>query len=79
MSKGGREFIGDVVGVSGKNTVKVAVVRFSRHPLYRKTLRRTKKFLCHAPGVELSVGDRVRIKETRPISKNKHFRVLEKL
>lgn len=71
--------IGTVVGTVKDKTVKVAVVRLFRHAMYRKTLRRTHTFLVHAEGMELAHGDRVRIVETKPISKNKHFRILEKI
>lgn len=71
--------IGKVVGTPSANTVKVEVIRLFRHPTYGKILRKTKNFLCHSEGVDSAVGDTVVIKETRPISKNKHFLVLKKI
>ncbi|MBI3576632.1 30S ribosomal protein S17 [Candidatus Gottesmanbacteria bacterium] len=76
---GGREFTGKVVGLSTKNTIKVELVRLYRHPMYKKILRKTKNFLCHVEGIDCRVGDTVVIKETKPISKNKHFLVIKKV
>lgn len=76
---GGREFEGIVASKPVGMTVAVAITRLFRHPFYGKILRRTKKILCHVEGLELLVGDAVRMKETRPISKNKHFVVIGKL
>ncbi len=74
----GREFDGIVVSTPAGLTVKVAITRLFRHPFYGKILKRTRNFLCHIEGIELAVGDNVRIKETKPISKNKHFVVIKK-
>ncbi len=76
---GGREFTGTVASKPVGMTAKVAITRLFRHPFYGKILRRTKNFLCHVEGLELEIGDHVLIKETRPISKNKHFLVIEKI
>jgi small subunit ribosomal protein S17 len=78
-NKGGKEFIGNVVSTKMSKTVVVAVTSLFRHPLYKKAIRRTKRFLANNEGLTLSVGDRVKIKEVRPISKNKYFIVKEKL
>ncbi|MBI2051524.1 30S ribosomal protein S17 [Candidatus Roizmanbacteria bacterium] len=72
-------FIGKVVSTKMKDTVVVLVERKLRHPLYRKVIARRKKYKAHVDGLELEVGDAVRIRETRPISKDKHFIVMEKL
>ncbi|MBP8591142.1 30S ribosomal protein S17 [Candidatus Shapirobacteria bacterium] len=74
MSKG-RVFNGTVVAVSGPKTITVVVEDFYRHPLYKKTLRRRKKYLVHAER-EVAVGEKVKIRESRPLSKRKRF-VLE--
>jgi len=58
-------------------TVVVAVETVERHPLYGRRLKRTKKFKAHDAGNECRVGDRVRIAETRPLSKDKHWLVVE--
>ncbi len=57
-------------------TVVVAVERLKRHPLYGRVQRVTKKFKAHDETNECKVGDRVRIMETRPISRDKNWRVL---
>ena len=64
---------GVVVKSAMKDTVTVSVSRFVRHPKYKKYQRKTKKYLVHNPGNSVQVGDTVTIRETRPISKRKHF------
>ena len=68
------------VVVSDKNdkTVVVEVERRYTHPLFKKTIRRSKKFHAHDEANTFKVGDIVRIQESRPISKNKRWVVLEK-
>lgn len=68
-----KEFSGTVVGASMKDTVTVLVSRYVKHPKYDKYIKRTKKFLAHDKGNTAKVGDTVTIRETRPLSKNKHF------
>ena len=72
-------FEGTVVSVSMKGSVSVEITRRTPHPLYKKLIRRSKKFLVDSNGLNLRVGDKVRIVETRPISKNKYFKVSEKI
>lgn len=74
---GGRVFKGTVVKSAMKDTMTVTVTRFVKHPKYKKYLERSKKYLVHDVGNTAKVGDIVLIKETRPISKNKHFVLLE--
>jgi len=69
--------IGVVVGKNMKKTVTVLVKRQLRHPLYKKIIKRQKKFLAHDEYEKCKVGDVVRIIETRPISRRKRWRVLE--
>jgi small subunit ribosomal protein S17 len=69
--------IGVVVGKSMRKTVTVRVERQLRHPLYKKIVKRQKKFLAHDEYEKCKVGDFVRIIETRPISRRKRWRVLE--
>ena len=52
---------------------------FERHPLYRKTMQRTKKLYVHDEQNDLNVGDRVRVQECRPLSKLKRWRLVEVL
>ncbi|WP_035107616.1 30S ribosomal protein S17 [Desulfovirgula thermocuniculi] len=69
--------VGRVVSDKMDKTVVVAVERLVRHPLYQKVVRRTKKFKAHDEHNECRVGDKVRIMETRPLSKEKRWRVVE--
>ena len=66
---------GTVVSDAMDKTVVVAVTTSKRHPLYGKRVKYTKKFKAHDEQNEYIVGDIVEITETRPISKDKHFRV----
>jgi small subunit ribosomal protein S17 len=68
---------GLVVSDKMDKTVVVAVERLKRHPLYGRVQRVTKRFKAHDEENKCKVGDRVRIMETRPISKDKNWRVLE--
>jgi len=69
----GKFFDGIVVKAAMKDTVTVSVDRYVKHPKYKKYMRLSKKFLVHNPGNTLKIGDKVTIKETRPISKRKRF------
>ncbi len=68
---------GLVVSTKMINTIVVKVERKFRHPLYRKTIVKHKKYKAHNENPNIKEGDTVRIKETRPISKDKHFIVIE--
>jgi len=69
----------DGVVVSNKmnQTAVVAVVERVRHPKYAKFLNRTKKLYAHDETNDVNIGDRVRVEETRPLSKLKRWRVVE--
>jgi small subunit ribosomal protein S17 len=67
---------GTVVSTKMKDTITVAVERFVKHPKYKKYLRRTKKFLVHDAGNTAKEGQLVDIRETRPLSKRKHFELI---
>lgn len=67
---------GIVVSDKMQKTVVVAVQRSSRHPLYQRVVRRTARFKAHDENNECKVGDRVRIMETRPMSREKRWRVV---
>ena len=71
--------IGTVVSDANEQTVIVLVGRASRHRLYRKVIRRTKRYPVHDPNNEATTGDLVRIEECRPISKTKRWRLVEVL
>ncbi len=66
---------GIVVSDKMDKTVVVSIVEKYKHPLYKKTVTRTKKFKAHDENNECGIGDRVEITETRPISKDKCWRV----
>jgi small subunit ribosomal protein S17 len=68
---------GYVVSDKMDKTVVVAIQESVRHSLYGKSVKRTKKFKAHDEANECNVGDRVRIMETRPLSKDKRWRVVK--
>jgi small subunit ribosomal protein S17 len=70
---------GIVTSTSMEKTVVVTVTDRVRHPLYGKTMQRTTKLYAHDEVNDLRAGDRVRIQETRPLSKLKRWRVLDVL
>jgi small subunit ribosomal protein S17 len=71
--------IGKVVSDKMEKTVVVAVERLVRHPLYHKSIKQTVKFKAHDENNESHLGDTVKIMETRPLSKEKRWRVVEVL
>lgn len=78
MERGRRKVrIGRVVSNKMDKTIVVAVEDFVRHELYNKLVKRTKKFKAHDENNECRIGDRVKIMETRPLSKDKRFRLVE--
>jgi len=68
--------LGRVVSDKGDKTVVVAIERLVQHPLYKRVVRRTKKFYVHDEQNEAHVGDTVEVMETRPLSKTKHWRLV---
>jgi small subunit ribosomal protein S17 len=74
-----KRFEGKVVSDKMQKTVVVLVERRVAHPLYKKIVRKTSKFLADTNNFDLKVGDTVVIEETRPISRRKHFVVIKKL
>jgi len=69
--------IGTVVSDKMDKTIVVAVVEKFKHPLYKKTVSKTKKFKAHDEQNACGVGDVVKVMETRPLSKDKRWRVVE--
>jgi small subunit ribosomal protein S17 len=69
--------VGKVVSDKMDKTIVVAVEENVMHKLYGKTIRRTKKFKAHDENNEAKIGDVVRIMETRPLSKDKRWRLVE--
>ena len=70
---------GTVVSDAMDKTVVVAVIERVRHPRYAKTVQRTKRLYAHDEANDLKVGDRVRVQETRPLSKLKRWRIVQVL
>lgn len=78
VSKGkGKVLSGVVVSDKMKDTVVVAVTRFVKDPKYKKYMKHVKRFHAHDEGNSFAVGDNVKIQETKPISKNKRFKVIK--
>ena len=67
---------GIVVSTKMKDTIVVSVERYEKHPKYGKYIKRHKKFKAHDAGNTAKVGEKVQIVETRPISKDKHFKLI---
>ena len=74
-----KTLVGTVVSNKMDKTAVVAVERRERHPLYRKIMRSTKRYKAHDPNNTAVLGDVVRIVESRPISKEKRWRIAETL
>lgn len=72
-----KERVGDVVSDKMDKTIVVAVENRSPHPKYGKIVVRTKKYKVHDAENQCKIGDRVRIKETRPLSKTKRWTLEE--
>ncbi len=79
MERKRQEKVGIVSSSKMEKTVVVTVVRQFTHPFYRKVVRRSKNFLAHDEAKQCQVGDTVRIRETRPLSRLKRWRVVEVL
>lgn len=78
MNRGNRKVrIGRVVSDKMDKTIVVSVETFVQHPLYGKSVKRTTKFKTHDEENQCNVGDKVRIMETRPLSKEKRWRLVE--
>ena len=69
--------IGRVVSDKMDKTVVIAIEDNVRHPLYKKIMKRTVKFKAHDEENACGIGDKVQVMETRPLSKDKHWRVVE--
>jgi small subunit ribosomal protein S17 len=73
--KGGKKLSGVVVSTKMKDTAVVRVDRFEKHPKYEKYFSIHKNFKVHDVGNTVNVGDKVTIEETKPISKDKRFKI----
>ncbi len=72
-----QELIGEVVSSKNDKTITVLVDTYKKHPLYGKRVKSSKKYAAHDENNKAKVGDKVRIIETRPISKTKKFKLVE--
>ncbi len=72
-----RELVGRVVSSINDKTITVLVETYKNHPLYHKRVKSSKKYAVHDAQNQAKVGDIVRIVETRPLSKTKHFYLKE--
>jgi small subunit ribosomal protein S17 len=68
---------GRVVGDAGQKAIIVEIETRKQHPLFKKMVKRSKRFMAHDENNECRVGDTVRIMETRPLSKRKRWRLVE--
>lgn len=71
-----KKLVGVVVSNKAKDTAVVAVTRYVKHPKYKKYMKRVKRYQVHDVGNTKEVGMRVEIRETKPISKTKHFEIV---
>ena len=72
-----KERSGKVVSNKMDKSITVEVERKEKHPIYGKFMTKTSKFMAHDEKNECTIGDTVRIMETRPLSKNKNWRLVE--
>ncbi len=72
-----REKVGTVVRAKTAKTIVVEISRLVQHPVYHKVMKRRKRYMVHDEKGVAKVGDKVKIVETKPISKMKHWRFLE--
>ena len=68
---------GKVVKKSGDKTISVLVTRQTTHPIYKKIIRVSKKYLAHDANNTIAVGENVKIQETKPLSKNKSWEIIK--
>ena len=73
----GKFLEGVVIKSAMKDTATVQVERYVKHPKYKKYMKRSKKFLVHDPGNTAEIGQKVTIRETKPISKRKRFIIVK--
>jgi small subunit ribosomal protein S17 len=74
-----KKIIGKIVSTKQNKTVVVDVERKFPHPLYKKIIKRNKRYQVHSGDKNLNIGDIVFIEETRPISKTKKFKIIKKV
>lgn len=72
-----KEKVGIVVSDSMEKTIVVRIDRTTKHPVYNRVMSKSTKIMAHDEKKEAKVGDKVRLEETRPLSKNKRWRLVE--
>ncbi|MEX2336706.1 MAG: 30S ribosomal protein S17 [Fulvivirga sp.] len=72
-----KERVGQVVSNKMEKSITVSVQRKEKHPIYGKFVKKTTKFTAHDENNECGIGDTVKVMETRPLSKNKRWRLVE--
>jgi small subunit ribosomal protein S17 len=72
-----KEKVGIVVSDAMEKTIVVRIDRTTKHPIYSRVMSKSTKLMAHDEKKEAKAGDRVRIEETRPLSKNKRWRLVE--
>ena len=72
-----KELVGVVIGNKMDKSLVITVKRKEKHPIYGKFINKSSKFLAHDENDDCNIGDTVRIMETRPLSKNKRWRLVE--
>ena len=77
MTKRVQELTGKVVSNKSEKTIIVLVETYKRHPLYNKRVKYSKKYAAHDEKMEANMGDTVRIRMTKPISKTKKYELVE--
>ncbi len=78
MERNSRKVLqGRVISDKAEKTITVLVETYKNHPLYKKRVKYSKKYLAHDEQNQAHIGDKVSIMETRPLSKTKHFRLIE--
>lgn len=74
-----KQLKGTIISTKLHNTATIEVMRALTHPLYKKTVKKHKKFLVDTRGFSVSENDQVVIQECSPISKRKHFKIIKKI
>jgi small subunit ribosomal protein S17 len=77
MARNRKQLIGKVVSNKMSKSIVVEIESLVMHSLYKKSVRRTKKIKSHDEKNECSIGDVVKVEETRPLSKEKRYRLIE--
>lgn len=72
-----KEYIGEVISDKMQKTIIVKVMRMAKHAKYNRIIKKFSKFKCHDEKQQAKIGDTVRVQETRPLSKDKRYRLVD--